>query len=78
MKSLVSHFNGTLMTIKYVSKDTLSGLQLKQMILFPERFDKNITENAPVCVVDTVIDNLNLENFRKFLKSAGAVHTIRG
>lgn len=71
MKSLVSHFNGTLMTIIYVSKDTLSGLQLKQMILFPERFDKNIAENAPVCVVDTVIDNLNLENFRKFYKERG-------
>jgi len=33
------------------------------MILFPERLDKDIAENDPVRVVDSVIDNLKLDNF---------------
>ena len=36
----------------------------KQMILFPQRLDKDIAGNDPVRVVDAVIDSLNLENFR--------------
>lgn len=43
----------------------------KQMILFPQRLDKDIAENDPVRVVDTVIDNLKLENFRKLYKERG-------
>ena len=37
----------------------------KQTILFPHRLDKDIAETDPVRVVDTVIDSLKLENFRK-------------
>lgn len=40
----------------------------KQTILFPQRLDKDIAENDPVRVVDTVIDNLKLEYFRKLYK----------
>ena len=40
----------------------------KQTLLFPQRLDKDIAENDLVCVVDTVIDNLKLENFRKLYK----------
>ena len=40
----------------------------KQMILFPPRLDKDIAENDPVRVVDAVIDNLKLNNFRKLYK----------
>ena len=36
----------------------------KQMILFPQRLDKDIAENDPVRVVDAVIDNLRLDNFK--------------
>lgn len=43
----------------------------KQMILFPQRLDKDIAENDPVRVVDMVIDNLKLENFRKLYKERG-------
>lgn len=43
----------------------------KQTILFPQRLDKDIAENDPVRVVDTVIDNLKLENFHKLYKERG-------
>ena len=43
----------------------------KQMILFPQRLDKDIAENDPVRVVDTVIDNLRLDNFKKLYKERG-------
>lgn len=43
----------------------------KQMILFPQRLDKDIAENDPVRVVDSVIDSLNLENFKKLYKERG-------
>ena len=43
----------------------------KQMILFPQRLDKDIAENDPVRVVDTVIDNLRLNNFKRLYKERG-------
>ena len=43
----------------------------KQMILFPQRLDKDIAENDPVRVVDTVIDSLRLDNFKKLYKERG-------
>ena len=43
----------------------------KQMILFPQRLDKDIAENDPVRVVDAVIDNLRLDNFKKLYKERG-------
>lgn len=43
----------------------------KQTILFPHRLDKDIAETDPVRVVDTVIDSLKLENFRKLYKERG-------
>ena len=43
----------------------------KQMILFPQRLDKDIAENDPVRVVDMVIDNLKLDNFKKLYKERG-------
>ena len=41
------------------------------MILFPQRLDKDIAENDPVRVVDMVIDNLKLDNFKKLYKERG-------
>jgi transposase len=41
------------------------------MILFPQRLDKDIAENDPVRVVDSVIDNLKLDNFKKLYKERG-------
>jgi transposase len=41
------------------------------MILFPQRLNKDIAENDPVLVVDAVIDNLKLENFKKLYKERG-------
>ena len=43
----------------------------KQTLLFPQRLDKDIAGNDPVRVVDTVIDNLKLENFHKLYKERG-------
>ena len=43
----------------------------KQMLLFPERLDKDIAENDPVRIVDRVIDSLKLENFRRLYKERG-------
>ncbi len=43
----------------------------KQMMLFPQRLDKDIADNDPVRVVDSVIDSLNLENFKKLYKERG-------
>ena len=43
----------------------------KQMILFPQRLDKDIAENDPVRVVDAVIDNLRLDNFKNLYKERG-------
>lgn len=43
----------------------------KQMILFPQRLDKDIADNDPVRVVDSVIDGLNLENFKKLYNERG-------
>ena len=43
----------------------------KQTVLFPQRLDKDIAGNDPVRVVDTVIDNLRLEQFHKLYKERG-------
>ena len=43
----------------------------KQMILFPQRLDKDIAENDPVRVVNNVIDHLKLYNFKKLYKERG-------
>ena len=43
----------------------------KQMLLFPQRLDKDIAENDPVRVVDAVIDSLKLENFRNLYNERG-------
>lgn len=37
----------------------------KQMMLFPQLLDEDIAENDPVRVVESVIDNLRLDNFKK-------------
>lgn len=47
------------------------------MILFPQRLDKDIAENDPVRVVDTVIDNLRLDNFKKLYKAVAVRITPR-
>ena len=43
----------------------------KQMLLFPQRLDENISENDPVRVVDAVIDSLRLEDFKKLYSQRG-------
>lgn len=48
----------------------------KQIILFPQRLDKDIAEDDPVRVIDAVIDNLRLDNFKNCTKSGVAVRII--
>ena len=43
----------------------------KQIILFPQRLDKDIAENDPVRIVDTIVDQLKLGNFRKLYRARG-------
>ena len=45
----------------------------KQIILFPQRLDKDIAENDPVRIVDTIVDQLKLGNFRKLYRARGRV-----
>ncbi len=42
-----------------------------QTVLFPQRIDENIAENAPVRIVNAVVDDLKLDNFRKLYKESG-------
>ena len=39
-----------------------------QTVLFPQRIDENIAANGPVRIVNAVIDNFNLESFKKLYK----------
>lgn len=42
-----------------------------QTVLFPQRIDENISENAPVRIVNAIVDHLNLDNFKKLYKESG-------
>ncbi|MBP3354685.1 MAG: transposase, partial [Bacteroidales bacterium] len=42
-----------------------------QLVLFPQRIDENISDNDPVRVVNTIVDNLNIESFHKLYKESG-------
>ncbi len=42
-----------------------------QLVLFPQRIDEDIAEDDPVRTVDTIVDNLGLDNFKKLYKVAG-------
>lgn len=40
-----------------------------QTVLSPQRIDENIAANATVRIVNAVVDNLNLDNFKKLYKA---------
>ena len=42
-----------------------------QLILFPERIDKDIAPDDPVRLVNAVVDSLDLERFRKLYRERG-------
>lgn len=42
-----------------------------QTVLFPQRIDENIAADDPVRIVNAVVDNLNLDNFKKLYKEMG-------
>lgn len=44
---------------------------LNQTVLFPQRIDENIVANDPVRIVNAVVDNLNLDSFKKLYKETG-------
>lgn len=48
---------------KYSVKDKLSSLSHNQLVLFQQRIDTDIVDNHPVSIVNTIVDNLNLEAF---------------
>ena len=42
-----------------------------QTVLFPQRIDENISENAPVRILNAIVDTLNLDNFKKLYRETG-------
>lgn len=42
-----------------------------QLVLFPQRIDEDIAKNDPVRIVNTIVDSLNLESFKKLYKEKG-------
>ena len=42
-----------------------------QTVLFPQRIDEDIAENAPVRIVNAIVDSLNLDSFKKLYKETG-------
>ncbi len=42
-----------------------------QTVLFPQRIDEDIAANAPVRMIDALVESLNLESFRKLYKECG-------
>ena len=42
-----------------------------QTVLFPQRIDEDFAENDPVRMVNTLVESLNLESFRKLYKECG-------
>ena len=42
-----------------------------QLILFPQRIDEDIAENAPVRLVSAMVDALKLEDFKKLYRERG-------
>ena len=49
----------------------------RQIILFPQRLDKDIAENDPVRIVNTIVDQLKLGNFRKLYRARAVLTTPR-
>lgn len=43
----------------------------KQILLFPPRIDENIAENAPVRIIDRVLDEINIDNILRLYHANG-------
>ena len=57
--------------LKNMAKIHFRPYTTKQILLFPQRIDENIAEDAPVRLVNGLIDNLDLTSFRKLYKEYG-------
>ena len=57
--------------LKFMTKLHLLSYNPKEIVLFPQRIDKDIAENDPVRIVDGIVDRLKLENFRKLYRERG-------
>lgn len=42
-----------------------------QTVLFPQRIDEDIAPDAPVRIVNAIVDSLNLDNFKRLYKETG-------
>ena len=42
-----------------------------QTVLFPQRIDEDIAPDAPVRIVNAIVDSLDLDNFRRLYKGTG-------
>mgnify|MGYP000049067910 CR=1 FL=1 len=42
-----------------------------QTVLFPQRIDEDIAPDAPVRIVNAIVDSLDLDNFRRLYKETG-------
>jgi len=57
--------------LKSMAKIHFRPYTTKQILLFPQRIDENIAEDAPVRLVNGLIDKLDLTSFRKLYKEYG-------
>ena len=64
-------FGESLKSMAKIDKIHFRPYTNKQIILFPQRIDEDIPLDAPVRVVDLLIDHLDLSGFRKLYKEAG-------
>ena len=64
-------FGESLKSMAKIDKIHFRPYTNKQIILFPQRIDEDIPLDAPVRVVDALIDGLDLSGFRKLYKEAG-------
>ena len=60
-----------------MAKVHFRGYNPKQIIRVPQRLDKDIAENDPVRIVDTIVDQLKLGNFRKLYRARAVLTTPR-
>ena len=63
-------------TIKHLNKNMSAKLHFRehinnQLVLFPQRIDEDIAPNDPVRLVNSVVDSMDLERFKKLYRERG-------
>lgn len=48
----------------------------KEILLFPSRIDEDIADDAPVRIIDYVLDKIDISNILKLYHVKGVMHSI--